>query len=375
MPSSKLDTMTKLLVQLLLGKKFTLREAGQQFAINDINMKNYITDLYELIESLNDDMAVEDDIFVMSPKEPNFKDPHIQYSLVVQDSPFLDINQIFIILESLMANRFLSGDDIAKFKDALLTPFIKGKVTSSLKVNKILERDLNDYEPVNVSPYLEDISLIHNAIIEEKNLTFKYSSASDRSNTYLVSPLYVFIDRFYVYLLAIPIVTKKETSNSPQQVFRIDRMYNLEEEKEEKIKFIKRPENKKGARTFVINANIGPNNSEEMYTIKLLCAARTVEYALDQFPKSRISKAFNAQGKPLSPKDSKNIKNFKTGYKAIITADVHGLTGSINWILSQGANVEVLEPAKLKSEIKSILAKALANYDDSQKEIEDNLKI
>ncbi|MEE5988219.1 WYL domain-containing protein [Ligilactobacillus equi] len=383
---TKTDTVIYI-VEKLLTDKISISELEKETGKKERTLREALRSAIELLQLIN--ISLPNVSFEPQPKDllffnqddtddekqhtikydPNFGKDTAYYVDTKFTNSYLSNVDIFILIESLIANRFLDKDEIREIKKNLLAPLANSDRELDSEVNDTLDRDIEDYEQVDNPPTIENITAVRNAIVLKKYLKFTYYSASKRDFSEVkVNPLYIFIDKFYVYLMGIPVKDGAENVRSPQRIFRIDRMDDIEFL--DPSHFIDRPNNERGSRKYIINANIGMDDvNKNLDVITFKCKSSTIEYALEQFPESEIIDGFHKDGSSVLSDSQKKRKAKPTRTMftepddmAIISAKVRGIEGSIPWILSQGSNVTVEGPNELRDKIKSILNETVKYY-------------
>lgn len=380
---AKKDTIAfKFTVRLLTGGTFTKDELIAEYARNNQDKQpsehtvtnlirtirtDYLGTLNELLWDSSDPTAVmtetnSDEIAPLFELKQEALGGITKYYLAAKSFYMLSFEDVLIILESLMANRFLTEQEIKRMRNRLLSPLLIDKTGSShpkfdhlpKNVAKLLNDKLKDYKPVQGTPSLAKIEQLQRAILNNERLNISYSSHGHHHASIMVDPLYIFVDKYYMYLFAL-------VDNGEQRIFRVDKIgaeitkSTVPRTSDEQ--YLK--DNAKVSRQHLINANIGRSGEDREITITLRCAGQTAEYVLDQFPTAEITRVKSAQGNLKFTHQLRDLQNDDTVW---IEADILSLDGALPWILSQGNRVKVEAPTQLQERVVASLQAALEIY-------------
>ena len=341
-PSKQLSIMFSLFMRLLLGGSFDYQTIVTEYGVSRDTAFKYINELEALCLALTDEFDVAYQFT---------KDKHGRCTLQTSDESLLSFKEVLIVMEALLAGRFLATDDIKMFRDKLLSPFVKRSPQQNLALKEIFARDMSDYTPVEYPLDLSIADVVYDAIVTKHKVKFEYYPPGRAPHTAIVKPVDIFIDKYYVYLHA-----SKDDSDE-LRLYRLDRTGGIELLAETFTD--ERPIGDSGNRQRLINAFAGPN--ARIQTIKLFCKARAVEYVLDEFPNSKIEATYDKNKvKHLRRKNDPYI--LENDEYALVSATVKGLEGSKHWILSQADRVKVVEPVELSQMVQRSLTAAVEQY-------------
>lgn len=342
--SKQLSIMFSLFMRLLLGGNFDYQDIVTEYGVSRDTAFKYIHDLDLICQNLNDEFDISYQFT---------KDRHGRCSLQTSDESLLSFKEVLIVMEALLAGRFLATDDLKMIRDKLLSPFVKRNYQQELVLKELFARDLSDYTPVGYPLDLSVADIIYTALATKHKVKFEYYPPGRKPHTTIVKPIDLFIDKYYVYLHA------SQDDSDELRLYRLDRTGGVELLAETFTDM--RPVGDPGNRQRLINAFTGSN--ARIQTIKLFCKARAVEYVLDEFPDSKIEATYD-KNKVKHPRRKNDPYILENEEYALVSASVRGLEGSKHWILSQGDRVKVVAPLELKEMVQDALKATLKLYKD-----------
>lgn len=227
--------------------------------------------------------------------------------------------EICAIIKIIMSSRALNKAEIEGLILAIykLIPGEKQNI-----IRQIISNEINNYKELQHGKAILKMNWdLNQAILKQKKIELLYYKATGEKVKRKVSPVSVIVSEFYFYLIAF--IDDKEY-NFPA-FFRIDRVdsFKLLEESYSRALFEK------------YNVGKMKNSIQFMYAgelvqVKLKCKKTSLEAVLDRLPNAEIIK------------EEKEI--------FLLKAEVFG-QGLVKWILTQGENVELLEPVCLRQKI------------------------
>ena len=284
------------------------------------------------------------------------------YKLQIVDQAALNFQQILLMVEALLAGRFLAKDDLVQISHALLDQPLKNQRQQNSK--KFIEHTLNEkishYQPVAETVDIEETYQIYQAIMEKAAVEFRYSTPSKKQDSVKkVDPWTIFFNDHYLYLAA---TEHEEHPNVAYKLYRLDRIFDV------KITKNKAYLDNQPQVNYVQSANKGVNEAGP-YTVKFNCwHPYNIAIVLDKLPHAKIVKGYTALGqeKDLSQAGLVDAYAFKMGEYATIEAKVYGdqkTDSTKNLMLSLGKDAQVLAPEALAASIKADLKAAYQRYE------------
>ena len=238
--------------------------------------------------------------------------------------------EICAIIKIIMSSRALNRAEIEGMILAIykLIPWEKQNV-----IRQIISNEISNYKELQHGKAILKMNWdLNQAILKQKKIELLYYKATGEKVKRKVSPVSVIVSEFYFYLIAF--IDDKEY-NFPA-FFRIDRV--------ESFKLLE----ESYSRELFEKYNVGKmkNSIQFMYAgelvqVKLKCKKTSLEAVLDRLPNAEIIN------------EEKEMFLLKT--------EVFG-QGLVKWILTQGENVELLEPVQLRQKIIEEVSKIMNLY-------------
>lgn len=251
------------------------------------------------------------------------------YKLTNIGKIFLSKEQVLIIVKILNESRALLKSEMSDIIDKLISSVAEGQqdsIRNLLFDEKHLDIDLN----LNKS-LLQLIWSISEAIQKRKLIKVHYLRESDSSEKVL-KPLGVVFSEYLFYLIAYESNQKKELLT----VYRIDRIQNIEVlDKKFTVTYIER------FQAGEFRKRIQFMHAGERILMKLIYKGKSPQVVLDRLPTANFFKDKDGQYFFEAVVVSRSIKM---------------------WLLSQGANIEVLEPIELREEMIETIQTMYGNY-------------
>lgn len=320
-------------VRFCEGKIINKLDESHKFRVDERSIQRDIDDIRAFLDERNfnskDNRRIEYDRakkgFVMTGAEP----------AMMTNSEILAVSKI------LLESRAFTKRELNLILDKLVegcVPLKNMKLVSELILNEKYH-----YVELNRKEYIHDKLWNIGSDIHEHNLvSIEYARANDPRELVerIIEPLAILFSEYYFYLNAF-IVEKDESGkyvhkyNYPA-IFRIDRIRNYKCLGEKfKVSYANRFEEGE------LRKRIQFMYAGKLVNIKLKYYGNNPEPILDRLPTARV------------------VEQYKHEY--IIDAEVYG-KGCLMWILSQGSNVEILQPESLREEMKKTLLEMLERY-------------
>ncbi len=253
------------------------------------------------------------------------------YKLTNTGKNVLSKEQVLAIVKILIESRALLKSEMSDIIDKLISIVAADKqefIHNIILNEKHLYVDLNHKKSL-----LHLIWVISEAIQKKKIIKIDYLRESEIiPSQKILKPLGVIFSEYYFYLIAYD---SKHEKDLPI-VYRIDRIQHfLELDKKFQIPYSERFQEGE------FRKRIQFKDAGELMHIKFLFKGRSPQAVLDRLPTAKI----------LSNKDG----------QCLFEAEVFG-RGIKMWLLSQGANIEVLEPLELREEMIETIQSMQQNY-------------
>lgn len=264
------------------------------------------------------------------------------YTMTGLEGSVLSNDEILAISKILLESRAFTKKEMASILDKLVLGCVPQK--NMKLVSELISNEKYHY-----------IELNHKSIVKDKiwtlgedikncklvELVYEKQVASKDTVKRVVQPVGLIFSEYYFYLNAF-IVEKDESGTYVQKydypaIFRIDRIISYKDKGENfSIPYADRFEEGE------FHKRVQFMFSGKLTRLQFKYTGRNIEAILDRLPTARV----------VSKSDD----------EAIIEAEVYG-KGIVMWLLSQGANVEVISPENVRDEIKELLTEMLAKYE------------
>lgn len=308
-----------ILMNMLQGKSFDANSVKERYGTSERTFKR---DLKVIREN-----KIFKDKYVI-----NYNARKRSYS--VSNKGKLEPEVVLAILKILIGSTALNKDELDTIEDQLL-----GSIATKEqdKVTKLLATTSESYIPVVDKPILPWIKDFAQWIVERRNLAFVYTSSvttTDHTKMREGVPLNMYFANRHFYVMMY-MIEKDKTF-----VYRLDRFKKVEPKRITKVPADKKPdEGKMLNQTYMLGGGNFIHYKFRYHSSKAV--------ALNNVPNSHLSKD-----------DDPNDEDY-----AIVEGDLYS-QGALFWVLSQGPQVEVLQPESLITELKAKLKETLNKYED-----------
>ncbi len=237
------------------------------------------------------------------------------YKLMNTESNRLSKEQVLVIVKILIASKALIKSDIGEIMEQLLSQVAVDQLDQILLNEKAVYEDVHHNKSL-----LSLIWEISAAIQKKKVITIDYLQEGEAiPTTKVLKPLAIIFSTHYFYLMA-------DNQDTPT-VYRMDRIQHF---REMDIKF-----------QFPAVNQLRVEDANELTHMRILYKGQSPQIVYGRFPTANLV--------------SKNKHEY------VFEAEVLG-HGMKEWLLSQGADIEVLEPIELREEIIEIIEAMQQNY-------------
>ncbi len=249
--------------------------------------------------------------------------------------------EILAVSKILLESRAFTKDEISRILDKMVSgcvPKQNMKLVSDLILNEKFH-----YVEIHHESYIEDKLWEIGSEIEQCNLleiVYQKQAMDEEAVVRVIQPLAILFSEYYFYLNAY-IVEQDEKGKYVQKyeypaVFRIDRIREYRRlDKKFKIRYADRFEEGE------FRKRIQFMYMGRLIRLQFKYTGNSLTSVLDRLPTAKVV------GK--DPEGS------------IIEAEVYG-RGVLMWLLTQGSMVEVLDPPKVREEMKQMLLEMLSKY-------------
>jgi predicted DNA-binding transcriptional regulator YafY len=275
------------------------------------------------------DIELLRDFYQHTNKEIDYVHAKKGYELNVKGDYFT-IDDCLIILLFLYGSRALNKNELKVFSDKMIGLFSKSE---QIKLREFFQSYLYYYKPIQEQNLFDLFYSCFQAISEKRLLTFTYTNNLGISKNREVVPYTISYHDGKFYLLA----RIRESENEAPRSWQMDRIKNL---KISNKKFSSPPSNLKVGEYVQRAVNMYGGEVEK---VRLKVAASNLEFLKRKFPEVSIS--------PSDEADWYDVR-----------LEVLGIMGIELWVLQQGPNVEVLEPIKLRNNVKKLVGQMHQMY-------------
>lgn len=301
--------------QLQKEKSIDVQQAMIDYGVHKETVKN---DIYLMREVL------ENDFVTIDAKEQNGA-----YEISASDQ--FTAGDAFVLLLLMYHNQSLTLREVKLLQKKIVNQFSTAEQQRLRSFFQSYEYYYHEFTSRNL---LQDIENLFNAIQQHKVVTFTYRKYDGSFKTRKVKPLTIVLHDKAYYLVAHEIGSDKPYPSN----FGLDRVFDLAVLKETITP-------NKGEERFQPGKYV--NQSFNMFTgeveiVTLRIRSVIKPYFIRRFPSSRIVK-----------EDEKTF---------VAEVEVAGTEGIMFWILSQKADVEVLQPVSVRERMKQLLTDMLKLY-------------
>lgn len=253
------------------------------------------------------------------------------YKLTSKGKSILSKEQVLVIVKILIESRALLKSEMSDIIDKLISTVAEDKqdfIHNLILNEKHLYVDLNHKKSL-----LQSIWSISEAVQKKKLIKIHYLRERDiKSSEKVLKPLGVIFSEYYFYLIAYDSKHEKELPI----VYRIDRILDIKELNQKfTVPYTERfQEGEFRKRIQFMHAG-------ELMLLKFIFKGTSPQAVLDRLPTAKL----------MNKEDGEYY----------FEAEVFG-RGIKMWLLSQGANIEVLEPIELREEMIETIQAMHRNY-------------
>ncbi len=312
----KVERILSLWNMLCCGRKVSREEMAEVLKVNERTVSRYFSDIRNYLSVLEGIDGIHREL-VLDRRTST-------YQIREMGNRFITGGELFGVCKILLASKAFHKEQLK----SLLTKLLQNSVSAQEKeeIYGYIKNEMFEYaDPSHKNPDMDVLWDITNAVHTHNVLTFDYQKiGAEMSSPHVVRPLGILFSEYYFYLAARPDRDVRSGGTSPVKIYRLDRMSHV----------------KVTDSTFSVpytdrfREGEFKNKVQFMYSgptihLEFIYSGPSIEAVLDRLPTAK-AKA-------------------KADGSWLITADIQG-EGILMWLLSQGANVNVLAPETLRNE-------------------------
>lgn len=312
----KVERILTLWNLLCCGRRVSREEMAQSLKVNERTVSRYFSDIRHYLGVLEEIDGIHREL-ILDRKTST-------YRITEMGNRFITHGELFAVCKILLASKAFHKEEMK----SLLSRLLQNSVSAQEKeeINRYIKNEIFEYQdPSHKNPDMDVLWDITNAAHTHNILSFDYQKiGAEMSSPHVVRPLGVLFSEYYFYLAARPDRDIRSGSTSPVKIYRLDRMSHV----------------KVTDSTFDVpytdrfKEGEFKNQVQFMYSgpkihLEFIYSGPSIEAVLDRLPTAKAKAKSNGSW--------------------IITADIQG-EGILMWLLSQGANVNVLAPETLRNE-------------------------
>ena len=322
--------------QFVAGKIVSKRDLAERYGVNDRSIQRDIDTIRDFLSEQATQKGVIQTI-EYDTKEKGFK-------LVTQDISGLSPGEMLAACKILVESRAFSKDQLDSLLGRMLSLCVSPKEKEQIE-GYVANEVFNYLDPAHLSIDPETLWKIEAAIQGRNVLEVSYRKLKGGETVVRkIDPVGLLFSEYYFYLMGViedeDTKAHFEVTNDPHPtIYRIDRIENLKVLAEQfPVSYQSRFQ--EGEYKNISHYMSGGPVS----TIKFKCGEKTIEAALDRFPKAKI------------------VEQSEGGY--LVSADAF-VRGFVTWAMSQGDKVQIIGPEWVRDMILEEYRKALQSTDNT----------
>lgn len=331
---SKNARILDMYVRLCEGRVINKAEEANRFGVDERSIQRDIDD----IRAFLDERAVSD-----SGENRTIEYNRVEKGFVMcgGQSSLMSNSEILAVSKVLLESRAFTKSEIGKILDKMIAGCVPEK--NMKMVSDLLANEKYHYVELKHRKKLQDLIWDLGEDIQKLRrvtITYEKQGRGSDKQKYVIEPVGLLFSEYYFYLNAY--IVEQDVSGEWQHkyeypaVFRLDRICHRKDTGE-KFRMLYHTRFEEGE----FRKRIQFMYAGKLIQLRIRYLGNSVEAILDRLPTAKI------------------ISEQEDG--VVIDAEVYG-TGIIMWLLSQGKNVEVLQPEFLKKEMRNILTEMLKYY-------------
>lgn len=331
---SKNSRVLDMYVRLCEGRIINKAEEANRFGVDERSIQRDIDD----IRAFLDERAISD------PGENRTIEYHRMKKGFVMcggKTSLMSNSEILAVSKVLLESRAFTKKEIGKILDKMIAGCVPEK--NMKMVSDLLANEKYHYVELKHRKKLQELIWDLGEDIQKlRRVTIVYEKQNREAGTqkYVIEPVGLLFSEYYFYLNAYIVV--QDDSGEWQHkyeypaIFRLDRIHSRKDTGET-FRMIYQNRFEEGE----FRKRIQFMYAGKLIRLRIRYTGNRVEAILDRLPTAKV----------VTEQDD----------AVIVDAEVYG-TGIIMWLLSQGKNVEVLQPESLRNEMRKLLLEILDHY-------------
>ena len=301
--------MLDIFERLNRGERLSKRELTEYYGVGEKTIQRDIEDIRNYLAEKH---GYESDATVKYNRGQNF------YYLVRFEREWLSNQEVLAVCKILLESRAFTKAEMERLLTKLLAQVTP---TQRKVVEGIIKSESVNYVPLqHKKPLVDILWQVSDAIVREHLLCFSYTRQDGRTKERTVKPLAVIFSEFYFYLIGL----QNYETGDVFRTYRLDRIKDITM-LDEKFSIPYRDKFRDGE----FRKRVQFMYDGDLMRVKFRYFGVSIEHVLDRLP------------------TAKAIKRDVGVYD--VSAEVYG-DGILIWLLSQGSQVDVMEPQKLREE-------------------------
>lgn len=320
--------------RLCEGKCINKSEEAENYGVNERSIQR---DIDEIRAFLDECIVDEGDIrrIVYSRADKGFV-------MMGNEDGLLDNNEILAVSKILLASRAFTKSEITLILNKIISGCVSHK--NMKLVSDLVSNEKYHYiQPKHGAEVMDKLWGLGEHIKNREYIELSYFRQGENTENVIsriVEPLAVIFSEYYFYLLSYTVRKtgsgEYERSHDFPTVFRLDRIVRYKSVGENfNISYANRFEEGE------FRKRVQFMYAGELMNLKLRYTGKSVDAILDRLPTAEIINENHGEW--------------------IIRSEVYG-KGILMWLLSQGNNVEVIEPVALRRELKNMIGRMWELY-------------
>ena len=301
---------------LMRGRGVTREELAAKLKVNERTVSRYFADIRGCLAAMEESDGIHRRL-IHSREEGVYK-------MINEGGEYLTSGELFAVCKILLSSKAFHKVEMKALLERLLQNLASSEERT--EIDEYIKNELFEYaEPNHKNPDMDLLWKITRAIHQHHVIAFDHKKISaETSSPHAARPLGILFSEFYFYVAARPDRGIKTGATSPLKIYRLDRMTSvIDTEKTFEEPYIDR-----------FREGEFKNRVQFMYSgkkihLEFIYKGLSLEAVLDRLPTAKARKRDDGSWS--------------------ISADVLG-EGILMWLLSQGANVNVLAPESIRQE-------------------------
>lgn len=296
------------------GRSISREEVEEQYHVDGRTVSRYLKDLREFMEQMEKIDGISRTM-VYDRKEK-------RYRIEEMGSQFISNGELLGICKILLASRAFKGKTLDSLLERLLQTAVPMK--DKEQIRECIKKELFGYvTPKHKEPDMETLWHIAQAVDHHHILKMNYRKiGANYSKIHHIRPLGVFFSEYYFYLVGWPL-EQEDWGPKNFYAYRLDRITQVEETGEDfQIPYADRFQ--EGTFKNRVQYMFGG----EVEHMECIYKGKSIEALQDRLPTAEVKAQEDGSW--------------------YVKADIQG-EGILMWLLSQGSQINVLKPEKLRN--------------------------